>query len=99
MVRSKKNQSKHNSQVRKEVKKLENAGYQVKADIPGYKQPDTIGGYRPDYVANKGGKRILGEVETPDSVGTTRDQKQQKAFKQAAKRSKNTIFRRTLTDD
>jgi len=97
MSRSKNTQSKHDSQVRKEVKKLDNAGYNVKADIPGYKQPDTIGGYRPDYVAKKGGKKIIGEVETHDSVASSRDQKQQKAFEQAAKRSKNTSFKRTIT--
>lgn len=97
MTRSKRGQSKHNSQVRREVAKLEDQGYNVKADIPGCKQPDTIGGYRPDYVAKKGSKRILGEVETPDSVGSSRDQKQQKAFKQAAKRSKHTSFKRTIT--
>jgi len=98
MARSKRSQSKHNSQVRKEAKKLDDQGYKVKADIPGYQQPNTIGGYRPDYVGEKGKKRIIGEVETPDSVDITRDQKQQKAFKQAAKRSDNTSFKRTVTD-
>lgn len=98
MARSKRSQSKHNSQVRRDVEKLEDQGYGVKADIPGYKQPDTIGGYRPDYVAKKGIKRIIGEVETPESVGSTRDQKQQKAFDQAAKRSKNTSFERKVTE-
>ena len=98
MGRSKRSQSKHNQQVRKIAEKLEGSGYNVKADIPGYKQPDTIGGYRPDYVATKDGKRVLGEVETPDSVDSSRDQKQQKAFEQAAKRSKNTTFKRTITE-
>jgi len=98
MARSKRSQSKHNSRVRKEVEKLKDKGYKVKADIPGYKQPDTIGGYRPDYVAKKGIKRIIGEVETSDSVDSTRDQKQQNAFKQAANRSKNTSFKRTVTE-
>lgn len=97
MARSKRSQSKHNSQVRKEVEKLEDKSYKVKADIPGYEQPDTIGGYRPDYVAKKSRKRIIGEVETTDSVDSSRDQKQQKAFEQAAKRSKNTSFKRTIT--
>lgn len=97
MTRSKRSQSKHNSQVRKEVEKLEDKSYKVKADIPGYEQPDTIGGYRPDYVAKKSRKRIIGEVETTDSVDSSRDQKQQKAFEQAAKRSKNTSFKRTIT--
>jgi hypothetical protein len=97
MKRSKRGQSKHNSQVRKDVKRLVDQGFKVKADIPGYPQPDTIGGYRPDYVANKGTKRIIGEIETKDSVGSARDQKQQKAFQQAAKKSKNTSFRRRIT--
>ncbi len=97
MARSKRSQSKHNSQVRKDVEKLVDQDYKVKADIPGYQQPGTIGGYRPDYVATKGKKRIIGEVETHDSVSSPRDQKQQKAFEQAAKRSKNTSFKRTVT--
>jgi len=97
MKRSKRSQSRHNSQVRKDVEKLVDQGFKVKADIQGYKQPGTIGGYRPDYVATKGPKRIIGEVETGDSVDSARDQKQQKAFQQAAKRSKNTSFRRKIT--
>jgi len=97
MTRSKRSQSKHNSQVRKEVKKLEKQGYEVKADISGYQQPSTIGGYRPDYIGKKGKKRVIGEVETKDSVDSARDQKQQKAFKQAAKRSQNTSFKRTVS--
>ena len=97
MSRSKRGQSKHNSQVRKDVEKLVDQGFNVKADIPGYQQPGTIGGYRPDYVATKGPKRIIGEVETVNSVDSARDQKQQKAFQQAAKRSKNTSFRRKVT--
>jgi hypothetical protein len=97
MARSKRSQSKHNSQVRRDVNKLEGQGYKVKADIPGYEQPGAIGGYRPDYTGTKGRKRIIGEVETRDSVDSARDQKQQKAFEQAAKRSKNTTFRRKVT--
>ncbi len=96
MARSKRGQSRHNSQVRKNVEKLVDQGFKVKADIPGYQQPGTIGGYRPDYVATNGPKRIIGEVETNDSVDSARDQKQQKAFQQAAKRSKNTTFKRTI---
>ena len=96
MARSKRSQSKHNSQVSKEVEKLVDQGFKVKADIPGYQQPNTIGGYRPDYVAKKGTRRIIGEVETKDSVDSSRDQKQQKAFQQAATRSKNTSFRRKV---
>jgi hypothetical protein len=97
MSRSNRGKSRHDSQVRKDVEKLVDQGFKVKADIPGYQQPGTIGGYRPDYVATKGTKRIIGEVETNDSVDSSRDQKQQKAFQQAAKRSKSTSFRRKIT--
>ena len=48
MARSQKSKTKHNSTVKNLAKKLENQGYQVKADIPGFSQPETIGGYRPD---------------------------------------------------
>ena len=97
MTRSKRGQSKHNSQVNKDVEKLVDQGFKVKADIPGYQKPSTIGGYRPDYVATKGTKRIIGEVETKDSVDSARDQNQQKAFREAAKRSKSTTFKRKVT--
>lgn len=98
MARNKKSQSKHDREVVRIATELENKGFKVKADIPGYSQPSTIGGYRPDVVAKKGKQRRIIEVETPDSVDSARDQKQQKAFRNAATRSQNTTFRRTITD-
>lgn len=91
-------QSKHDAEVSREAKKLENQGYDVKADIRGYPQPDTIGGFRPDVVGKKGKERKIIEVETPESVDSARDKKQQQAFRKSAKRSKSTTFRRTVTD-
>jgi peptidoglycan hydrolase-like protein with peptidoglycan-binding domain len=97
MARSKKTQSKHDSTVKKIASQLQKKGYEVQADIPGFQQPKTISGYRPDVVGTKGKQRQIVEVETPDSVDSTRDVKQQKAFQQAANRSKNTTFKRKLT--
>lgn len=98
MSRSKRSRSKHDAKVREIAKKLEKQGFGVQADIPGYPTPDTIGGYRPDIVGTKGKERKIHEVETPDSLNSARDQKQQQAFKQSANRRKNTTFKRTVTD-
>lgn len=97
MARSRTSKSKHNTKVRQIARKLERQGYAVKADVPGYEQPRTIAGYRPDVVGKKGKSRRIIEVETPDSAGSARDQAQQKAFRQASKRSDNTTFKRTIT--
>ncbi len=97
MARSKRSQSKHDTEVRRTASGLERRGYDVKADVKGFPQPGTIGGYRPDVVATKGGERKIVEVETPDSVGSARDQKQQAAFRQAANRSAKTTFTRKVT--
>ena len=98
MARSQKSQSKHNAKVREIAEKLKKQGFDIQADIPGYAQPNTIGGYRPDVVGTKGKEKKIHEVETPDSVNSARDQKQQKAFRQAAKRSKNITFKKTISE-
>lgn len=94
--RSKTSQSKHDTEVRKIARDLKNKGYDVKADVKGFSQPNTVGGYRPDVVATKGKQRKIVEVETTESVSSTRDKAQQSAFRSAAARSKNTTFRRTI---
>ncbi len=96
--RPKRSQSKHDAEVRRETNRLDKAGYDVKADLKGYKQPDTIGGFRPDVVGTKGREREIIEVETKDSVDSARDRKQQQAFRKSANRSKNTTFKRKVTD-
>lgn len=98
MSRSKRAQSKHDARVRRIAEKLERQGYDVQADVSGFPQPDTIGGYRPDVIAKKPGERKVIEVETPDSVGSARDEGQREAFRQAAERSKKTKFRRDIAD-
>ena len=97
MPRSKQSQSKHDAEVRRIANGLERRGYTVKADVKGFPQPNTIGGYRPDVVATKGSERKIVEVETPDSVGSTRDQNQQSAFRKAAEKSVNSTFIKKVT--
>lgn len=97
-MRSKKNKTQHDKKIADIAKKLQDQGYEVQADVSGFAQPDTIGGYRPDINATKGSKRRIIEVETPDSVNSSRDVMQQKAFQQAAKRNQNTTFKRVVTD-
>ncbi len=94
--RGKRSQSKHDAEVRRIAKELKDKGYEVQADIRGYGKPDTIGGLRPDVIARKGVERKIVEVETSESRNTPRDLKQQRAFRQAANRSKNTTFRRVI---
>ena len=96
MARSVKQQSRHDAEVARIARSYEREGYDVKADIKGYPQPDTIGGYRPDVVAKKGTTRKIVEVETTASVNSARDQKQQATFQYAAKRSKATSFIRKV---
>lgn len=98
MARSKRNQSKHDKKVQSLAENLERQGFEVEADLKGYKQPGTIGGMRPDIVASRPGERRIYEVETNDSVNTSRDQKQQAEFKKAADASKKTTFRRFMAD-
>lgn len=97
MGRTKSSQSKHNTLVRKIANQLKKQGFDVLADVSGFGQPDTYGGFRPGVVAKNGKIRKIVEVETPDSVDSTRDQKQQKAFKNTAARSKATTFIRKVT--
>ena len=96
MSRSRKSQTKHDAKVCSIARKLERQGFDVKADVRGYEQPDTIRGFRPDVVGTKGRQRKIHEVETQDSVDSARDKSQQSAFRQAADQSKSTTFKRTI---
>lgn len=95
--RGKASQSKHDRMVEKIAQDYEDKGYDVSADVEGYSQPPTIGGYRPDIVATKGGQETIVEVETPDSVNNPRDIAQQGAFRRAARRSETRHYRRAVT--
>ncbi len=93
--RNEKNQTKHDHKVHERAKSLREQGFNVRADIPGFKKPHSIQGYRPDVEARKYGKvRIIEEIETKDSL--EKDHSQQKAFEQYADR-KNVKFVIRLT--
>ena len=94
--RSMTSQSKHDSAVRRIARDLKAKGYDVRADVTGFSQPRTFGGYKPDVVATKGKYRKIIEVETTESVASARDIAQQSAFRRVANRSQNTIFRRDI---
>ena len=96
MPRTKASQSKHDAKVGEIAQRLSDQGFDVQADVKGFPQPDTVGGRRPDVVAQKGKTREIHEVETLDSVDSARNLSQQKAFEQAANRSKNVRFKRTV---
>ena len=95
--RGKGSQTKHDVEVTRIANRLKNQGYTVKADVPGFPQPETMQGVRPDVDARRGRQREIVEVETPESLDGSRAQKQRQAFQQVAKRSKNTKFTRKVT--
>jgi len=94
--RSMTSQSKHDSAVRRIARDLKAKGYDVRADVTGFSQPRTFGGYKPDVVATKGKYRKIIEVESTESVASARDIAQQSAFRRVANRSQNTVFRRDI---
>jgi len=83
-------QSKHDLAVECSAEYYEQEGYNVQADIEGYKSPKLINGKRPDIVATKKDDKVIVEVETEDSLET--DQKQLKVFKDYAGSHKNVRF-------
>ncbi|MBA7604143.1 hypothetical protein ES703_11262 [subsurface metagenome] len=95
--RGKASQSKHDRMVEKVAQDYETRGYDVSADVEVYPQPPTIGGYRPDIVATKGGHETIVEVETPDSMNSSRNIAQQGAFRRAARRSEGRHYKRIVT--
>ena len=90
--RSPRGQSKHDAKVERDAKALIRQGFDVKADLPGFKKPPAIGKKKlvPDIFASKPGKVILEEVETLET--NARDAAQHKAFQQSADRRKGGEF-------
>lgn len=97
MSRTATSQSKHDVRVRSEANDYKQRGYEVWADILGWSQPETFGGFRPDVIAKSNGHTTVVEVETPDSVNSKRDLEQQRAFKQWASRNEYRHYRRVVT--
>jgi len=81
--------SEHDREVRKMTKKLERERWRVKADLPGYEKPSSIGKYKriPDIEATKPGSRRIIEVE-----GETVDEEQIRSFQQSARMRPRTKF-------
>ena len=96
--RGQSSQSKHDRKVRQTAKDYEARGYNVSADVAGYLQPPIVGGYRPDVVARKSGHETIIEVETPDSVNSSRDIAQQGAFQRSARRNEKRHYKRIITN-
>ena len=92
--RTKLGQKQHDEAVLRSVKWYEGQEYKVKADLPDYDKPKKIKGYIPDWIAKKGKKEIIGEVETKKTV--EKDKEQQQAFREYAKRKRGREFRRKI---
>ena len=95
--RTSRSQSQHDQAVKERAEQLERQGFEVEADLKGYKQPGTIRGVRPDIDARKDQQRVIVEVETPESKDDGRADRQRRAFEGAAKRSTKTRFERIVT--
>lgn len=92
--RSKIGQKRHDEAVLGSVKWYEGQGYKVKADLPNYPKPKKIGGFIPDWIAKKGKKETIGEVETKDTAKL--DEEQHKAFRAYAKRKRSRKFKKKV---
>ena len=95
--RTKRSQTHHDQAVKKRADQLKRQGFNVRADIPHFPQPGTIGGVRPDIDARKGRRRVIVEVETPESADDRRAQRQAREFQRAANRSRSTTFEQITT--
>jgi len=87
------NQTKHDQKVRREANKLKAAGWDVKADLPGFEHPRPIGLDErvPDIEASKMGAVRLIEVETEDTLKA--DKEQQSTFRRSAAHRKKATFK------
>lgn len=85
-------QKKHDKRVKQIADRLKRKGWNVKADIEGYEQPDAIGKDKriPDIEATKKGATRLIEVETEDTMQT--DKEQHGTFRRSAAQRKRTSF-------
>lgn len=92
--RTKVGQRRHDNSVLRSAKWYEGQGFNVKADLPSYDKPKKIAGYIPDWIAKKGKKEVIGEVETKGT--NEKDKEQQEAFKEYAERKSGREFKKKL---
>lgn len=92
--RSASRQSEHDTKVKSIARRHDRNGWRVRADVPGYPTPDSIGGRRPrvpDVVARKRGATRIFEVETEETVDA--DRKQHATFRRSASQRTKTTFK------
>jgi len=92
--RTKTGQRKHDQAVLNSANWYEGKGFKVKADLPGWEKPKTMGGFRPDMIAKKGKKEVVLEVETKKSLG--KDKKQCEAFTEYTDRKGPREFKKKI---
>lgn len=85
-------QTAHDRKVERLAREYKRKGWKVKADIPGYEKPPSIGkyGHIPDLEVTKRGKTKIIEVETPSTLNS--DKKQRETFKKSASHRRRTVF-------
>lgn len=88
--KTKTGQKKHDFEVLRWAKQKKKEGFDVNADLPGWKKPPKIQGRIPDGYAERGQDKKMFEVETPNTLEV--DNKQRVKFRQWAKQSKNRTF-------
>jgi len=89
-------QSQHDQEVKRLATEYQTRGYKVEADIKGFQRPQMIGKFIPDIKAKKGGQETIIEVETFDSVDSTRDLMQQDTFQSWSRQYKKRHFKRKI---
>ena len=92
--RTKTGQKQHDRAVLRSAQWYKNQGYKVKADLPQWKRPKKIKGFIPDLIAKKDKKEIIKEFETKGI--NEKDQEQQEAFKEYAKKKKTRKFKKKI---
>lgn len=73
-------QTHHDTMVSAWASDLKEKGYTVYADIKGYSKPPEFSGHIPDIYAFNFEHKIVGEVETCDSIGSDHTKEQYTAF-------------------
>jgi len=78
-------QGKHDRKVLERARALRKQGFNVRADLPGFRKPHSIQGRRPDVEASKFGRvKMIEEIETPRSL--EKDRPQQRVFEKHAEK-------------
>ena len=89
--------STHDRKVRELARDLEKQGFKVRADLQGREKPRPITskGLVPDIEAERAGRKLIVEIETPESH--VRDKAQIETFVRHAAHKGNTTFRLVVT--